>query len=72
MNADNVEAFLYGASKEGGDAPASAAAGADGVVAMRKPRFKYIVEGANLFFTSELTATVLTGMRACMLPALAR
>ncbi|RYY33634.1 hypothetical protein EON62_04050, partial [archaeon] len=55
VNADNVDAFLFGASKDGaatagaGDEAAAAAAASGS----RKPRFKYIVEGANLFFTNE-------------------
>jgi glutamate dehydrogenase len=67
VNADNVDVFLYGttatdgsvaaaatgsgaASGGAGALPTDAGAGAGGV---RRPRFKWIVEGANLFFTND-------------------
>jgi glutamate dehydrogenase len=65
VNADNVEAFLYGAAPEGDATLALGPDGADGGLrGPRKPRYKYIVEGANLFFTSKCTVCSTAGALA--------
>ena len=54
VNADNVDLFLYGSAPDGSAVPAAAPdAEGGGSGAARAPRFKYIVEGANLFFTND-------------------
>ena len=51
VKADNVDAFLYGCASDGatGNVPLAA----DDVGRPRAPRFKMIIEGANLFFTQD-------------------
>ena len=49
VNSDNVEAFLYGSAPDG----TSSVALAPKEGAKRVPRFCFIVEGANLFFTQD-------------------
>ena len=50
VNADNVDLFLSGSAYDGSALPFSDGASEGGP---RAPRFKYIVEGANLFFTND-------------------
>ena len=49
VNADNVEAFLFGCAPDG--ASSTPLQPKEGV--KRVPRFRFIVEGANLFFTQD-------------------
>lgn len=55
VSADNVDAFLYGdlAAVSGGAGDGASAGSAGAAAGPLKPRFAFIIEGANLFFTQD-------------------
>jgi glutamate dehydrogenase len=53
VQVENVEAFLYGGVADGSSNAAGPAPEGEGKGAAREPRFKYIVEGANVFFSND-------------------